>query len=338
MVDDQSESEYEASNSGSTTTVYSTSEDHDDSVKRLREMTSSSDFEDPLLVNIPTRQPRAGRGRKSKPKKANKVPLDELHEELRLNWDEMDRENRTAKEEYQRTVLGQPETIVNVKMLPFQVEGLMWLKRQEASRFNGGILADSMGMGKTLQTIALIASQPVYGPTLVICPVVALYQWRDEIAKYTPPDHLKIMLFYGNQRANDVDEICKYDIVLTTYAVVESCFRKERTGFTRKGGKVFEDSTVHKITWGRIILDEAHSIKDRSCSTARSVFALKGSKKWSLSGTPLQNRVGELYSLIRFLNVVPYSMYFCTKCPCKSTSWDFSDRSNCDHCGHKPMR
>ena len=78
-----------------------------------------------------------------------------------------------------------------------------------------------------------------------------------------------------------------YDVILTTYAVLESSFRKQHVGFNRKTGKVFEDSLLHKTHWGRIILDEAHCIKDRSCSTARAAFALNSDMKWSLSGTPV---------------------------------------------------
>ncbi|RKP08007.1 P-loop containing nucleoside triphosphate hydrolase protein [Thamnocephalis sphaerospora] len=77
----------------------------------------------------------------------------------------------------------------------------------------------------------------------------------------------------------------------------------------------------------------AHYIKDRSCNTARAVFQLEGEFKWALSGTPLQNRVGELYSLIRFMQLDPYSYYFCRSCSCKSLQWKFSDRKTCDGCG-----
>ena len=65
---------------------------------------------------------------------------------------------------------------------------------------------------------------------------------------------------------------------------------------------------------------------------------MKTKFKWSMSGTPLQNRVGELYSLIRFLAIEPFSNYFCTKCDCKTFSWQFSDNSHCDACSHKPMK
>lgn len=77
-------------------------------------------------------------------------------------------------------------------------------------------------------------------------------------------------------------------------------------------------------------LDEAHNIKERSTNTAKATFELKGKYKWCLSGTPLQNRVGELYSLVRFLGGDPFSYYFCKRCDCKSLHWKFSDHRTCD--------
>lgn len=70
-----------------------------------------------------------------------------------------------------------------------------------------------------------------------------------------------------------------------------------------------------------MILDEAHNIKERSTNAAKAAFALEAQYKWCLSGTPLQNRVGELYSLVRFLGADPFSHYFCKKCPCKALHW-----------------
>ena len=77
-------------------------------------------------------------------------------------------------------------------------------------------------------------------------------------------------------------------------------------------------------------LDEAHNIKERSTNTAKATFQLKAKYKWCLSGTPLQNRVGELYSLVRFLGGDPFSYYFCKQCDCKSLHWKFSDKKSCD--------
>lgn len=120
-------------------------------------------------------------------------------------------------------------------------------------------------------------------------------------------------------------------------SVLESMYRKQQHGFKRKDGLVKENSVLHKIQFHRVILDEAHNIKDRTCNTAKAVFALKTKHKLCLSGTPLQNRIGEFFSLLRFLEADPFSYYFCRRCSCKSLHWKFSDHRNCDDCGHRPM-
>ncbi|ONK74948.1 uncharacterized protein A4U43_C03F11750 [Asparagus officinalis] len=97
-------------------------------------------------------------------------------------------------------------------------------------------------------------------------------------------------------------------------------------------------SLLHSVKWERIILDEAHFIKDRNSNTARAVFALDSVYKWALSGTPLQNRVGELYSLVRFLQVYPYANYFCKSCDCNIFDHDASGSRSCLNCPHSITR
>ena len=98
-------------------------------------------------------------------------------------------------------------------------------------------------------------------------------------------------------------------------------------------------SILHQVSWFRVILDEAHMIKDRSTSTAKAVFNLVSLNKLCLTGTPLQNRVGELYSLVRFLRLDPHAFYYCKGkgCGCKSLHYRFS-RGVCDECGHSAMQ
>ena len=96
------------------------------------------------------------------------------------------------------------------------------------------------------------------------------------------------------------------------------------------------DSIMHRTMWHRIVLDEAHKIKARTSNTAKCIYALKSTYKWCLTGTPLQNRIGDLYSLVRFLRMDPYAYYFCSTkgCECKTLSWNFGPEARfCTECG-----
>ncbi|KAK6354343.1 DNA repair protein rad16 [Orbilia blumenaviensis] len=276
---------------------------------------------------------RRGRRRTQKTTRAERerAQLYTAHPYLEHIWTELEKCDPIPTQKAE-----QPEGL-SLTMLPFQLEGLNWLKKQERTRFHGGILADEMGMGKTIQTIALLMEKPrPKEPCLVVAPTVALIQWRNEIEKHTN-NALKVLIFHGQTKETTVSGIRKHDVVLTTYGSLESVFRKQNSGFKRKDGIYKENSVLHAVNWHRVVLDEAHNIKDRACNTARAVFALKTKYKLCLSGTPLQNRIGELFSLLRFLDADPFSMYFCRKCPCKCTTWKFKDYRHCDHCGHTPM-
>ncbi|GJE84813.1 DNA repair protein [Phanerochaete sordida] len=260
----------------------------------------------------------------------NAIMLETHHPELKDVWGDVERVipvNTPVKDP-------QPPGL-KVTLLPFQQESLHWFKEQERGIWSGGMLADEMGMGKTIQMIALLVSDKGAKPNLVVAPTVAIMQWKNEIHAHS--EGMEVLVWHGGTRSNDIKNLKKYDVVLTTYAILESCFRKQQSGFKRKGMIVKEKSVIHQIQWNRIILDEAHNIKERSTNTAKACFELKSKYKWCLSGTPLQNRVGELYSLIRFLGGDPFSYYFCKKCDCKSLHWKFSDKRTCDDCGHSPM-
>ncbi|KAI0772507.1 SNF2 family N-terminal domain-containing protein [Trametes elegans] len=260
------------------------------------------------------------------------IALRKNHPELRDVWGDLER----GIEIVVPTKAEQPEGL-KVRLLPFQLESLFWMREQEKGIWRGGMLADEMGMGKTIQMISLMYSDRGAKPNLVIAPTVAIMQWRNEIEMHTD-NVLKTLVWHGSSRESSINELKKYDVVLTSYAVMESCFRKQHSGFKRKGKIVKEKSPLHAIEWNRVILDEAHNIKERSTNTAKAAFELQAKYRWCLSGTPLQNRVGELYSLVRFLGGDPFSYYFCKQCDCKSLHWKFSDKRSCDDCGHSPMK
>ncbi|TFL01722.1 SNF2 family N-terminal domain-containing protein [Pterulicium gracile] len=269
-------------------------------------------------------------GRKLTHAEKTTIALQKHHPELKDVWGDLE-----AKIQIITPVEAEQPKELKVTLLPFQRESLSWMREQEKGVWRGGMLADEMGMGKTIQIISLLVSDRKR-PNLVIAPTVAVMQWRNEIATHT--DGMKVLVWHGSGRASNTEELEKYDVVLTTYAVLESCFRKQEKGFARKGKMITEDSPVHKIKWRRIILDEAHNIKERATNTAKACFELKSDVKWCLSGTPLQNRVGELYSLVRFLGGDPFSFYFCKACDCKSLHWQFVDHKYCKDCGHGPMQ
>lgn len=148
-------------------------------------------------------------------------------------------------------------------------------------------------MGKTIQMISLLLSEPGK-PNLIVAPTVAIVQWKNEINDHAPS--LKVLIFHGPNRTGSMSELTKHDIVLTTCkstfplqdklfsmtmaltpylchaidSILESAYRKQKYGFKRQGTTVKEDSLLHRIKWHRVILDEAHNIKERSCNTARS--------------------------------------------------------------------
>lgn len=95
------------------------------------------------------------------------------------------------------------------------------------------------------------------------------------------------------------------------------------------------EGVIHSIDYHRLILDEAHSIKQRTTSVARACFALKATYKWCLSGTPVQNRIGEFFSLLRFLEVQPFACYFCKACDCRSLHWSQDRDKRCTSCTHR---
>ncbi|KAK4175742.1 putative DNA repair protein [Triangularia setosa] len=265
----------------------------------------------------------------------DRARLEKNHPELKTMWEDLKNMPilKAGKAE-------QP-TSISRQLKPFQLEGLAWMKEMEKTEWKGGLLGDEMGLGKTIQAVSLIMSDfPQKKPTLVLVPPVALMQWMTEIESYTDGT-LKTLVFHGtNSKSKNLTmkDIKKYHVIIMSYNSLESVFRKQEKGFKRKEGIYKEKSVIHQTEFHRIILDEAHSIKTRTTMTAKACFALKVTYRWCLSGTPLQNRIGEFFSLIRFLNVRPFACYLCKQCPCKTMEWSMDEDSCCTQCKHGGMR
>ncbi|GLU19251.1 hypothetical protein SLE2022_355120 [Rubroshorea leprosula] len=211
----------------------------------------------------------------------------------------------------------------------------------------GGILADAMGLGKTVMTIALLLTQSkrgglpdsqsthvppngneanclsdqspsiperttkisglnkflrqknelLDGGNLIICPMTLLGQWKEEIETHVQPESLSLCVHYGQERLKDAKNLAQYDVVITTYGVLASEFSAENS----EG-----NSGLYSIRWLRVVLDEAHTIKSSKSQLSRAATALVADCRWCLTGTPIQNNLEDIYSLLRFLRVEPW--------------------------------
>jgi len=176
----------------------------------------------------------------------------------------------------------EPRTLATT-LRPYQREGLGWLEFLRTTGL-GGVLADDMGLGKTVQTLALLETLRVEGitrPSLVVAPRSLLFNWAAEARKFAP--QLRVVEHHGTERDRNVFEEC--DLVLTTYATM-------RLDVERLAQTEFE----------YVILDEAQAIKNVSSQVAKASRLLRGRHRLALSGTPIENHLGELWSLFEFLN------------------------------------
>eukprot|EP00835_Amoeboradix_gromovi_P001306 NODE_57_length_25931_cov_0.351037.p2 type:complete len:742 gc:universal NODE_57_length_25931_cov_0.351037:22830-20605(-) len=297
--------------------------------------------EDIVPPSVPVRQtnrtrrstPEQRAQRLAKARKTIKEKREAQHPELVEIWNSLD---GIVPQEHVEPLLCQPSGLT-VELLNFQLHGLNWMRKQEHTMFSGGILADEMGMGKTLSILSLILTD-VGDLTLVVCPAVAVKQWLSEINNKTDLRALRPVIYHGQYRKTVIENLENYNLLITSYNTLEADYRRQQSGFTKNGVQLKEPSPLHSINWHRIVFDEAHAFKERSTNTARSVFNLTATYKWSLTGTPLQNRVGDLYGLVRVLKADPFSYYFCQKCPCKSINWLCVGSNKCSQCSHSSMQ
>lgn len=167
----------------------------------------------------------------------------------------------------------EPPAAMASTLRPYQIEGARWLYQRGAQRL-GALLADDMGLGKTIQSLAVIGPK-----TLVVAPASVLFQWAGELARFRP--ELSVCLYHGPDRRLDPAA----DVTLTSYALLR-----------------LDLEPIARQTWEWVILDEAGAIKNADSRTAHACFQLAATRRIALTGTPIENRLSELWSIMRFLN------------------------------------
>ncbi len=213
------------------------------------------------------------------------------HEELAAN---RDRTYRTLIKNFStiRDADFEPPKAQSEILRPYQTYGFKWLRTLTAAGF-GGILADEMGLGKTIQAITLLQSlkdDGAAGISLIVCPASLVYNWQEEFRRFAPDLSVKLVVGSASQRKTTISELSmpeakdKPDILVTSYDL----FKKDI-------------NLYHGIQFTVMFLDEAQYIKNQKAAVTKSVKAASAQYRFALTGTPVENRLAELWSIFDFL-------------------------------------
>jgi len=207
-------------------------------------------------------------------------------DDMPLVWQGGDRLRQFAEQlvNIRNTQVKAPKGL-NATLRPYQLEGLSWMQALRELEV-GGVLADDMGLGKTLQTLAHLLMEKQAGrldqPALAVMPTSLIPNWVDEARHFTP--QLKVLALYGANRHTDFKKLKDYDLILTTYALLPR-----------------DVETLGNQLFHVLVLDEAQYIKNPTSKAAQAARRLNARQRLCLSGTPLENHLGELWSLFHFL-------------------------------------
>ena len=173
-------------------------------------------------------------------------------------------------------------TTLQAELRGYQEEGFNWLNR--LSQWGvGACLADDMGLGKTVQALAQILTMAARGPSLVIAPTSVCMNWESEALKFAPT--LNVVMFGGNRREETLKGLKPFDLVVCSY------------GLLQQAGEM-----LAAVEWQAIVLDEAQAIKNMATKRSQAAMELSGAFKMVATGTPIENHLGELWNVFRFIN------------------------------------
>ncbi len=176
------------------------------------------------------------------------------------------------------------------QLRPYQLKGASWMAFLKQFGF-GACLADDMGLGKTIQMISLLLhdreqGEAITAPTLLICPMSIVGNWQRELQRFAPS--LSVMIHHGAERLSDeafLDEAQQHDVVITTYSLA-----------------LRDQEHLSKIDWDYLVIDEAQNIKNEAAKQTKAIKGIKARHRIALTGTPVENRLSELWSIMDFLN------------------------------------
>ncbi|OAV66354.1 ATP-dependent helicase HepA [Bacteroidales bacterium Barb6XT] len=175
-------------------------------------------------------------------------------------------------------------TNLQAELRPYQEEGFRWMARLAAWE-GGACLADDMGLGKTIQTLAILLHRAQAGPALVVCPVSVIGNWANEAARFAPSLQIFTLGNTNTNREQTVNNLKAGDVLITSYGLLQS-----------------EEELFARTVFATAVLDEAHVIKNYATKTSHATMQLQASFRLALTGTPVQNYLGEIWNLFNFIN------------------------------------
>lgn len=217
--------------------------------------------------------------------------LDRLIQNLNTNVEKNDEYKKMVNQISKREIedkIELPKGLTS-ELRQYQITGFKWLKTLDNYKF-GGILADDMGLGKTIQLLAVIQSyleeEKNPNPSIVVCPSSLSLNWKNEINKFAP--NIKTIVIHGNaeERANQIGNIEKYNLVITSYDLLK---------------RDIEEYKAKNYTFKYIIADEAQYIKNNNTQNAKVIKEIKAETRFALTGTPIENSLSELWSIFDFI-------------------------------------
>ncbi|XP_029331360.1 transcription termination factor 2 isoform X2 [Mus caroli] len=260
-----------------------------------------------------------------------------LYNVWKITSEAIDELHRSLKSCPGETAVAEDPAGLKVPLLLHQKQALAWLLWRESQKPQGGILADDMGLGKTLTMIALILtkknqqkskekerSEPVTwlskndssvftsNGTLIVCPASLIHHWKNEVEKRVNSNRLRIYLYHGPNRSRHAKVLSTYDIVITTYSLLAKEIPTTKHEGEVPGANLSVEgisAPLLQIVWARIILDEAHNVKNPRVQTSIAVCKLQAQARWAVTGTPIQNNLLDMYSLMKFLRCSPFDEF-----------------------------
>lgn len=183
---------------------------------------------------------------------------------------------------FENTPVQEVPSTLRAQLREYQAEGFQWLARLSSWQV-GGCLADDMGLGKTVQALSALLLRAPEGPSLVVAPTSVMMNWIDEAKRFAPT--LNVKLFAEGNRQEILDGLEPFDLLICSYGLLQS-----------------ESEKLSQLQWQTAILDEAQAIKNMQTKRSKAAIKLQAHFKLITTGTPIENHLGELWSLFRFIN------------------------------------